>query len=95
VSIGDDPANEHEEQDRQLTQETVEPEIEVRSRQAVDEIALREALHPRADGRRERRHPEDAKVAVGERDTQPLMPATRLLDVWSRAAGGQCHVGRS
>ena len=58
VAVGDDAADEREEQDRQLAEEVVEPEVERRFRQLEDQPALRDLLHPRADGRREGAEPE-------------------------------------
>ena len=64
VPIGDDAADQHEQQDRQLAQEAVEPQIEVRVGEIEDEPALRVALHPRADGGGERGEPQNAVVAM-------------------------------
>ena len=64
VAIGDDPADEREQHDRQLLQERVEPEIEGRRRQRQHQPVLGEALHPGADARETRAEPQNAKVAV-------------------------------
>ena len=66
VAIGDDAADEREEQDRQLAEEVVEPEVERGLREVEDEPALRDLLHPRADGRGEGAEPEHPEIAIGE-----------------------------
>ena len=77
VPIGNDPANEHEEQDRQLAQEVVDAQEEFRLRQVVDQQALRVLLHPRADRRAKRRKPEQPEIAMGQRAGDPCDPASR------------------
>ncbi len=68
VAVGDDAAEEREEEDRQLPQEVVEPEIEPRGIGEVEhEPALRDLLHPGADGRGEGAEPEHPEIAVRER----------------------------
>ena len=64
VAIGDDPADQREEQDRQLPEEIVEPEEERRLGQIEDQPGLRDLLHPVADRRGEGAEPQDAEVAV-------------------------------
>jgi hypothetical protein len=66
VAIGDDAANERQQENRKLSEEIVEAELERGLGQLEDEPALRHLLHPRADRRGKRAKPEDAKVAVGE-----------------------------
>ena len=66
VPIGDDAADEREEQDRQLAEEVVEPQVERGLRQLEDEPALRHLLHPRADGGGEGAEPEHPEIAIGE-----------------------------
>jgi hypothetical protein len=66
-AVGDDPADERQQQNRQLAEEVVEPQIKGRLRELEDEPRLRNLLHPVADGRGEGAEPEDAKVAVFER----------------------------
>ena len=67
VAIGDDAAEQREQQDGQLAEEVVQAEVEGRLGQVEDEPALRDLLHPGADGRRECAEPEDPEVTVGER----------------------------
>ena len=82
VPIGDDAADEREEQDRQLAEEVVEPEVEASDlRELEDEPALRDLLHPGADRRGERPEPEHREIAVGERGERALQE--------SRAKGGR------
>ena len=68
AAIGDDAANEREQQDRQLAEKAVEAEKERRARagEGDDQPGLRHFLHPRADARREGAGPEQPEVAVGE-----------------------------
>ena len=66
VAIGDDAADHREEEDRQLAEEVVEPEVERRFREVENEPALRDLLHPGADGRGESAEPEHGKIAIGE-----------------------------
>ncbi len=69
VAIGNDPADQRQQQDGQLAKEGIEPQKE-RRRRAGDgqhQPVLRDLLHPRPDGRGERAEPQDAEVAVGER----------------------------
>ncbi len=67
VAIGEDAANQREQDDRQLLQEGVEAEEEGRIGQRDDEPVLRDDLHPRADARGAGAEPLHAEVAVGER----------------------------
>ena len=67
VAVGDDAAEEREEEDRQLSQEVVEPEIERRLGEVEHEPALRDFLHPGADGRGEGAEPQHPEIAVRER----------------------------
>ena len=66
VAIGDDAAEHREEQDRQLAEEVVEPQVERGLRQLEDQPALRHLLHPRADGRGEGAEPEHREIAISE-----------------------------
>ena len=66
VPIGDDAANQHEEQDGQLAEEVVHPQVELRLGQVVDEQALGVLLHPGADGRAERGKPQQPVIAMGQ-----------------------------
>ena len=67
VAIGDDAAEQREQQDGQLAEEVVEAEVEGRLGQVEDEPALRHLLHPGADRRGERAEPEDPEVPVDKR----------------------------
>ena len=49
VAIGDDAADQREQQDRQLAEEIIEPEEERRLGEIENQPALRDLLHPRAD----------------------------------------------
>ena len=77
VAIGDDAADEREQQDRQLPEEIVEPEEERRLGEVEDEPALRDLLHPRADRRGEGAEPEDAEIAVSEGGERALQERLR------------------
>jgi hypothetical protein len=66
VTVRDHAAEDREQQDRQLPQEVVQPEEERGLRQVEDQPALRDLLHPGADGRRKGAGPDDAEVAIGE-----------------------------
>ena len=90
VAIGDDAADQHEEQDRQLREEVVEPEIEIRLRQIEDEPALRVVLHPRADRGAERGEPDEPEVAMRERAGHALRPRSRRLG-FGGDGGGSCR----
>ena len=63
-AIGDDPADEREQHDRQLLQKRVEPEVEGGRRQREHQPVLGEALHPGADAREAGAEPEDPEVAM-------------------------------
>ena len=63
MPIGDDPANDGEEQDRELAEKVVEAEEERRSREREHEPALSDLLHPGPDRGREGAEPEDAEIA--------------------------------
>jgi hypothetical protein len=73
MAIGDDAANQREEQDRQLAEKGVEAEEEGRRRAGdrQDQPALRDLLHPGADGRGHGAAPEHAEVAIGEGSGHP------------------------
>ena len=66
VAIRDHAADQREEQNRQLAQEVVEPEVERGFREVEDQPALRDLLHPRADRRGERAEPQHPEIAIGE-----------------------------
>ena len=69
VAIGDDAADQREQQDGQLAEKRIEAQEE-RRRGAGDrehQPALRDLLHPGADGRGEGPEPHHAEVAVGQR----------------------------
>ena len=70
AAIGDDAADQREEQDRHFAGEAVEAEIERGRRPGHrdDQPRLRHLLHPRADARRERAEPQQPEIAVGEGD---------------------------
>ena len=61
-----DAADQREEQDRQLAEEVVEPEVERRVGEVEDQPALRDLLHPGADRRGEGAEPQHAEIAVSE-----------------------------
>jgi hypothetical protein len=67
VTIGDDAADQRQQQDRQLSEKVVEAQIERRFGELEDEPALRDFLHPCAHGRGEGTEPEEAKIAIRER----------------------------
>ena len=71
VAIGEDAADEREEDDRQLLQERVEAEVERRAGQRQNQPVLRDDLHPRADGRTAGANPLDAEIPVGEGRQRP------------------------
>ena len=80
VAIGDDAADQREQQDRQLAEEVVEAEIERRVGQLEDEPRLGDLLHPVADGRGEGAEPQHAEIAVvkgGERAADDGMNGSR------------------
>ena len=79
VPVRDDPADHREEQDGELAEEVVNPQVELGARQVVDEQALSVFLHPGADGRAERGEPEDAEIAVGQGPGHPGCPRVRLV----------------
>src|SRR5258708_36196696 len=58
--VGQDSAEEHEEEGGDGIGKADEPEEESRVGQAIDEVSLRHRLHPRTDVREELRHPEAA-----------------------------------
>ena len=64
VPIGDDPADEREQHDRQLLQKRVETEVERRRGQRQHQPVFGQALHPGADAREAGAEPEDAEVAM-------------------------------
>jgi hypothetical protein len=69
VAIGEDAADQREEDDRQLLEEGVQPEEERTigvGRQRHHQPVLRDDLHPGADARRAGANPLDAKIAIGE-----------------------------
>jgi hypothetical protein len=72
VAIGDDAAEDREEQDGQLAEEVVETEVKGRLGQLEHQPALGDLLHPRADRGRERPEPENRKIAIGEGGKSPL-----------------------
>ena len=66
VPVGDDPANQREQQDGELPQEIVKAEVERGFRQVEDQPRLSDLLHPISDSGGEGYKPQNAKVAVGE-----------------------------
>ena len=80
-----DAADEREQQDRQLPEEIVEPKEERGLGEVEDEPALRDLLHPRADGRRERAEPEHAEIPVGEGGERALQEGLREQGTASRS----------
>src|SRR5258708_32308567 len=62
--VGQDSAEEHEEEGGDGVGKADEPEEESRVGQAIDEVPLRHRLHPRTDVREELRHPEAAVVGL-------------------------------
>ena len=84
VAIGDDAADQREQQDRQLPEKVVEPEEERRLRQIEDQPALRDLLHPGADRGGEGAEPQDAEIAIGERRERALQE--RLADAGAAVA---------
>ena len=68
--VGDDAADQREQQDRHFAGEAVEAEIKRRrcAGQRDDQPRLRHLLHPRADARRERAQPKQPEITVGEGD---------------------------
>jgi hypothetical protein len=84
VAIGDNPADEREEHDRQLLQECVEAQKKRRGgqRQREHQPVFGQALHPGADARGAGAEPEDAEIAVMQRGSQP-----------PESFGGNCSVG--
>ena len=79
VAVGDDAADQRQQQDRQLAEEVVEAEVERRFGELEDEPALRDLLHPGADRRGEGAEPQDAEIPVGER-------GERAAEEWLGAA---------
>ncbi len=73
AAIGDDAADQREQQDRHFAGEAVEAEVERRRRTAHrdDQPRLRDLLHPRADARSQRAEPQQPEIAVGEGDCDP------------------------
>jgi hypothetical protein len=71
VAIGEDAADQREQDDRQLLQERVEAQEERRIRQRDDQPVLRHDLHPRADARGAAPNHCTRKVAIGERGEHP------------------------
>ena len=68
VAVGDDAADQREQQDRQLAHERVEAEEERRrgAGERDDQPRLRHLLHPRADARGQGAEPQQTEVPVGE-----------------------------
>ena len=64
VAVGDDAADQGEQEDGELPEEVVETQVERRVRQLEHEPRLRDLLHPVANGRGKGPEPEDAKVPV-------------------------------
>src|SRR5262249_10200851 len=72
VAICDYAADQREQQDRQLTEKIVEPKEKRRLGEIEDQPALRDLLHPGADGRGKGAEPQDAEVAITERGKRAL-----------------------
>jgi hypothetical protein len=64
--IGKNAPKKRKQEDRNLTEEGIQPEIEGRAGKLIDEPALRESLHPSTDARRAGAKPHDPKIGVGE-----------------------------
>ena len=71
VAIGDDAADEREQEDRELPEEVVEAQVERGIGQLEDEPRLGHLLHPVPDRRGESPEPQDAEIAVVERGEGP------------------------
>ena len=67
VTVGEDAADQREQDDRQLLQKRIEPEEERRARQRQHQPVLRDDLHPCADARGACPEPLHPEIAVGER----------------------------
>jgi hypothetical protein len=63
-AVGDDSADEGEEEDRDSAEELVESEKECRMAEPVDEPALRHDLHPGANAGSASTDPHEAKIAI-------------------------------
>ena len=74
AAIGDDAADQREEQDRRFADEAVEAEIKRRrgAGERDDQPRLRHLLHPGADARGERAEPKQPEIAVGQGDRHAL-----------------------
>ena len=66
VAVGDDSADQREQQDRQLAEKVVEAKEERGFGEVENEPALRHLLHPRPDRRGEGAEPQNTKIAVCE-----------------------------
>ena len=85
VAIGDDAADQRQQQDRQLADEGVEAEPERRAADRQHQPVLRDLLHPRARRRQHVAAPEQAEVAGGERRGESGEAAARRRGRWFRA----------
>ena len=72
MPVGDHPADEREQQDRQLAEKVVQPKEKRGFGQVENEPALRHLLHPRADRRGEGAEPQNAKIPVSKRCQRAL-----------------------
>ncbi len=66
-AVSKDTTHQRKEHDRQLSQEKVQTQIKRVPGEIVNQPALRELLHKRADGGNAGSYPHDAKVAIPER----------------------------
>ena len=79
-AVGDDAADQREQQNGDLAEEAIETEKEGRAGEGEDQPALSDDLHPGADGGGAGANPEEAKIAVMEslKDAAPHWIQHRL-----------------
>jgi hypothetical protein len=94
MTVGDDPADQREEHDRQLLQECIEPEKERRSRQGEHQPVFRQALHPCANARDAGAQPENAKVAMVQGRGEPVKTFGRNRAVDLDRGGGRVRLSQ-
>ena len=82
-AVGNDTAEKRKQKNWDLPAERVEPEINGRVGQPVDEPGLRHQLHPGADAGCAGTHPHQAEIAVFKR---PKDPVQQQGSVWLTAA---------
>src|SRR5579864_2530277 len=66
AAVGDDAADQRKQNDRRLSEEGVEAQIERVLRESVNQPGLGHRLHPTADARSAGAQPEQAEIAIGE-----------------------------